>query len=201
VITEALLKDGTRALIWELLPGDREALRAGYEQLSEETRYHRFLTGVPHLTPALLDHLVDEVDGVNHLALVIVILDNDGVGVPVGVGRIIRYPDRPTVADMAVTVIDEYQGRGAATALVEELIRRRPEGVTRIATTITADNVASLAMLRHLGPTTVTESESPRLDVVADLEPPGAPEAAGESAHETAEIATDGPGDPLTQAR
>jgi RimJ/RimL family protein N-acetyltransferase len=170
LIAEARLRDGTLALIWELLPGDREALRAGYEQLSEETRYHRFLTGVPHLTPALLDHLVDEVDGVNHVALVLVVVDDEGVGVPAGVGRIIRYPDRPDAADLAVTVIDEWQGRGVATALVAELIRRRPQGVTRIATTIAADNAPSLALMRRIGPTVVTPSDSPRLDVEVDLE-------------------------------
>jgi len=169
VITEARLKDGTHALIWELLPCDREALRTGYEQLSEETRYHRFLTGVPHLSPALLDHLVDEVDGVDHIALVMVVLDDSDVGVPAGVGRIIRYPDRPTVADLAVTVTDDWQGRGVATALVDELVRRRPEGVTQIATTVTADNAASLAMLRRLGPASVTPTETPRLDVVVEL--------------------------------
>ena len=172
MITEARLSDGTRALIWELLPKDREALRDGYEHLSEETRFHRFLTGVPHLTPALLDHLVDEVDGVDHIALVLVVLDDNGVGVPVGVARIIRYPDRPSEADLAVTILDEWQGRRAATALVDELIRRRPSGVTRIVTTIAADNEASLAMLRRLGPATLTERESPRLDVVVELERP-----------------------------
>jgi len=184
VITEARLSDGTHALIWELLPTDREALRTGYEQLSEETRFHRFLTGVPHLTDALLDHLVDEVDGVNHVALVLVVLDAEGVGVPIGVARIIRYADRPTEADLAVTVLDGWQGRGAATALVDELIRRRPVGVTRIATTIAADNDASLALLRRLGPATLTERESPRLDVVIDLD--AAAEPASSAAAEPA---------------
>lgn len=170
MIAEARLRDGTPALIWELLPCDREALRTGYEQLSAETRFHRFLTGVPHLTSALLDHLVDEVDNVDHVALALVVLDDDGVGTPAGVGRIIRYRDRPTVADLAVTVMDEWQGRGVATALLQELLRRRPEGVTQIATTVAADNTASLAMLRRLGPTTETLGETPRVDVVVDLD-------------------------------
>jgi hypothetical protein len=34
VITEARLRDGTRALMLELLPQDREAVREGYEELS-----------------------------------------------------------------------------------------------------------------------------------------------------------------------
>jgi RimJ/RimL family protein N-acetyltransferase len=177
VISEAQLRDGTPALIWELLPSDREALRTGYEELSEETRYHRFLTGVPHLTPHLLDHLVDDVDNVDHVALAIVVIDDEGVGTPVGVGRIIRYADQPDAADIAVTVLDDWQGRGAATALIEELLRRRPEGVTRILTTVAADNPASLAMLRRLGPTTETPGESPRVDIEVQLSPMPSPPA------------------------
>jgi ribosomal protein S18 acetylase RimI-like enzyme len=139
---------------------------------------------VPHLTPALLDHLVDEVDNVDHVALALAVVDPEGVGVPAGVGRIIRYRDRPTAADLAVTVFDEWQGRGVATALVDELVRRRPEGVTQIVTTVAADNPASLAMLRRLGPTTETPAQSSRLEVVVDLDLAGfaGPEAAAQPA-------------------
>ena len=169
MISEARLSDGTLALIWELRPEDREAMREGYETLSEETRYHRFLTGVPHLTAPLLDHLVDDVDGIDHVALGLVAVDEEGVGVPVGVARMIRYQDRRTAADLAVTVLDDWQGRGVATALLAELVRRRPAGVSEVITTIAADNPAALALLRRLGPTTVTGTETPRLDVVVEL--------------------------------
>jgi RimJ/RimL family protein N-acetyltransferase len=169
VITEARLRDDTLALIWELQASDREALREGYERLSEESRLRRFLSGVPHLTPALLDHLVDDVDGVDHIALALVVVE-EGIGTPAGVGRIIRYPDRPDAADVSVTVLDEYQGRGAASALLAELIRRRPEGVTRIVTSVAADNAPSLALIRQLGPVTATDPDPSRLDVEVALE-------------------------------
>ena len=169
MISEARLRDGSLALIWELLPIDREAVREGYEQLSEETRFHRFLAAVPHLTDTMLDHLVDEVDGVDHVALVLLVLDEDGNGIPAGVARIIRYSDQPDAADVAVTVIDEWQRRGVANALLAELMRRRPVGVTRLVTTVTADNAASLAMLRRLGPTVAEPAGPNRLDVVVEL--------------------------------
>jgi len=171
LFAEAVLKDGTRALIWELLPTDREALREGYEHLSEETRFHRFLAAVPHLTDTMLDHLVDDVDGVHHVALVLLALDEDGNGIPAGVARMIRYADDRAAADLAVTVVDEWQGNGVATALLDELLRRRPDGVTRVVTTVTADNAASLAMLRRLGPTVATPAGPNRLDVVVELPP------------------------------
>jgi RimJ/RimL family protein N-acetyltransferase len=176
LIAEARLSDGTFAFIWPLLPSDREAIRRSYEHLSVETRAHRFLADIPHLTETLLEHLVDEVDGVDHVALALVAVDQQHVGTGVGVARMIRYPNDPTAADLAVTVEDAWHGRGVATALLTELLRRRPAGVTRIVTTVAADNPASLAMLRRLGPTTVTSGGGNQLDVVVEL-PPEAPEA------------------------
>ncbi|HEX4976719.1 MAG TPA: GNAT family N-acetyltransferase [Nocardioides sp.] len=167
--TEVRLRDGRRALTWSVLPEDREAIREGYERLSEKTRYHRFLAAVPHLTDQLLDHLVDEVDGVDHVALVLFVLDDDNEGVPAGIARVIRYPGRPEVADVAVTVLDEWQGHGVATALLAQLMRERPAGVTHLETAVAADNTASLAMLRHLGELTVSEAGPGRLDVRVDL--------------------------------
>jgi len=169
VIAEARLTDGTLALVLPLHPEDRETLRDGYEQLSADARYHRFLAPVPHLNDDLLDHLVDDVDGVDHVALALVVVDDHHVGTPVGVARTIRYRQNPTAADVAVTVLDAWQGRGVASALLAELMRQRPAGVTQLITTVAADNEASLAMLRRLGRTTTTPAGINRLDVVVDL--------------------------------
>lgn len=171
VFTEAELADGTHAFILPLLPQDKELLREGYENLSAETRNHRFLASVPHLTEGMLHHLVDDVDGVDHIALALVVLDEDNVGTPVGVARMIRYADRPTEADVAVTVVDDWQGHGVASALLAELVQERPVGVSRIVTAVAADNAASLAMLRRLGETTATPAGIGRLDVVVELPP------------------------------
>jgi RimJ/RimL family protein N-acetyltransferase len=175
VATEVLLRDGTQAVIWSLLPEDRESLREGYEHLSPATQLHRFLTPVPHLTESMLHRLVDEVDGVDHVARVLFLIE-DGDGVPAGVARMIRYCDAPSTADVAVTVADEFQGRGVATALLQELMVTRPKGVERILTEVMADNTASLAMLRRLGPTTVEDAGPNRLRVSVELPPP--PDAA-----------------------
>ena len=172
--TEAQLRDGTRAVIWTLLPTDREGLRLAYEHLSPETKLHRFLTPIPHLTESMLHHLVDDVDGVDHVARVLFVLDDD-VGRPAGLARMIRYADDPEAADVAVTVDDAFQGRGVATALLEDLLRHRPAGVTRIVTVVAADNEASLAMLRRLGPTRTTHEGANLLGVTVELGPEPAP--------------------------
>lgn len=168
-LTPVHLRDGTEAFVVPLLAANREALREEYERLSAETRFDRFLSAVPKLTDTMLDNLVDEVDGVDHVALVLLILTPDGTELPLGLARIIRYPDDPTIADVAVTVVDEWHGRGVATALLEVLMRYRPPGVERIATVISASNRASLAMLRRLGEVEVSQAESGAQVVVVDL--------------------------------
>ena len=168
-LTPVHLRDGTDAFVVPLLPANRQALRQEYKHLSAETRFDRFLAAVPELTDTMLDHLVDEVDGADHVALVLLVITPDGTELPLGLARIIRYPDDPTAADVAVTVVDDWHGRGVATALLEVLMRHRPKGVERIVTVINASNRASLAMLRRLGEVEVRQPESGVQLVVVDL--------------------------------
>ena len=173
-LTPVHLRDGTEAVVVPLLPANREALQHEYEHLSAETRFGRFLAAVPELTETMLDHLVDEVDGTDHVALVLLVTTEDGTELPLGLARIIRYPHDPTAADVAVTVVDEWHGRGVATALLEVLMRHRPPGVERIVTIVNADNRASLAMLRRLGDVEVSQPESGVQRVVVRLPPDAA---------------------------
>ena len=169
---EVVLRDGTSAMIWPLLPTDRAGLRAGYQRLSAEAQYHRFLAVVPQLTDRMLHVLVDEVDGVDHVALVLVVLPAGHDAEPVGVARMVRYRDRPYAADVAVTIAEDWRGRGAATALLECLARRRPAGVKQVVTQIGVDNAASLAMLRHIGPVEVKAAGAGVLEVLVELDVP-----------------------------
>ena len=177
--TELKLPDGRRAIAWSLMPEDRAAIREGYEHLSPESRYHRFLSAVPHLTDQLLDHLVGEVDGVDHVALVLFVFNEENDAVPAGVARVIRYHDDPTAADVAVTVAEEWRRQGVASTLLAELMRQRPVGVTRLVTTLAADNPASLKMLERLGTVEVTTAGVGRIDVVVDLPPVDEPTPTG----------------------
>lgn len=157
--TEVELRDGTRALTWALLPSDRAAIAEAWDRLDPETQFQRFLAATPHLSEAMLDHLVDEVDGVNHIARVLFVLDEEMTGEPAAVARMVRYPDDPTTVDVAVTVGREHRGRGVASALLEELVRDRPPEVNRILTRVAGDNPASVALLRRLGETRVVQED------------------------------------------
>lgn len=166
--TETTLRDGTPAMIWALLPEDREELARRYDALRPESKFDRFLASVPHLSETMLRHLVDEADGIDHVALVIFVFDEDGDAQAAGVGHLIRYPDDPTAADVAVTVGDEFRGRGVGTALIAELVAQRPAGIERLVTSVAASNEASRRMLQRVGPTRITD-HGDRLEVVVDL--------------------------------
>lgn len=166
-----MLRDGTGAWVWPLLESDRRAMAAEFERLSPESARRRFLGPVLHLTESMLQHLVDDVDGVDHVALVLMAeTDTDDV-VPVAIGRIVRYPDQPDAADLAITVKDEWQGRGVASALMQILVARRPPGVTRLLTEVAVDNPASLAMLRQIGPLRAGFDDRGGAEVEVDLPP------------------------------
>ncbi len=166
---ELQLPDGTPAMVWALSPNDARGLRENYRHLSPEARYSRFLSGVSDLSVDMLRRLVDEVDGVNHVALVLVVFPDDGPDRAVGIGRIVRLRDDPSAADIAVTVDDAWRRRGIGRALLDELIRRRPPGVDRLITHVAADNRASLALLERAGDVHLSPSNGGRYDVEVDL--------------------------------
>jgi RimJ/RimL family protein N-acetyltransferase len=137
---EFLLRDGTPALIWPLLPTDAETLREGFRRLSPDSRRHRFLAALGGLDDSMIRRLVDSVDGVHHIALLLIVLPPEGEERPVGVTHLMQDPRDPATADIAVTVADDWQGKGVGSALGSALMQRRPEAVKRLRTVVAADN-------------------------------------------------------------
>jgi len=148
---EFCLRDGTPAMIWPLLPTDAETLREGFRRLSRDLRRRRFLTSRGGLDDSMIRWLVGSVDGVHHIALVLIVLPPDGGEGPVGVAHLLQYPDDPATADIAITIADDWRGRGVGTALASALMQRRPAAVKRLRTAVEADNRASLALLAAAG--------------------------------------------------
>lgn len=143
------LRDGTRVVVRPIEPDDKQALLAGFERLSEQSRYRRFLTPTPRLTETQLRYLT-EVDHEWHEA---VIAFAEETGEPLGVARYVRVPDHPTTAEPAVTVVDDWQGRGLGSMLLDEISERaRAAGVERFSATVLATNEPIIALLDHLGP-------------------------------------------------
>jgi RimJ/RimL family protein N-acetyltransferase len=167
---ELSLRDGTPAMIWPLLPTDGQALREMFRRLSPESRQRRFLSSLSDLDDAMIQRLVGKVDGVHHIALVLVVLPPEGEEWPVGVARLVQDPADPASAEVAFTVADEWQGRGVGTALADALIQRRPAAVTRLRADVEAGNLASLALLTRAGRMSSGVPRRGIVDVTVDLQ-------------------------------
>ena len=166
---EFYLRDGTPALIWPLLPTDARTLREGFRRLSQVSRRHRFLAAPGELDDSMIRRLVDSADGLHHIALVLIVFPPAGQEGPVGVAHLLQYPDDPATADIAVTVADDWQGRGAGTALGAALMERRPATVKRLRTAVEADNRASLALLAGAGRVSLGPAHLGVIDVTVEL--------------------------------
>jgi RimJ/RimL family protein N-acetyltransferase len=144
--TQAVLRDGSRVLIRPVQRADAPLLADGFARLSTTSRWMRFLTPKKELSPAELRFLTD-LDHHDHEALGA--LDHrDGRGV--GVARFVRQADDPWGADVAVTIVDEWQGRGLGTELLARLSdRAREENIRSFTALVAAENVAVAGLLRN----------------------------------------------------
>lgn len=143
------LADGTVIVIRPVLPEDKELFLAAFERLSPLSRYRRFLSPLPRLSPKLLSYLT-EVDHGQHTAWLAIVAEPGGEAA-VGVARAIRLDD-PRGAEIAVTVIDQYQGQGIGRLLLGTLVLEAAEqGITRFVGLVLADNVPMQAVLRRVG--------------------------------------------------
>ncbi len=92
---QVMLRDETTVLVRPVEPGDQDLIRAGFDRLSDESRYRRFLTPTSELGQPMLRYLT-EVDHRDHEALVAVDqneLDYRTVSDAVEAGRIAAGSD------------------------------------------------------------------------------------------------------------
>ena len=142
------LRDGTVVYVRPLRRGDRAGLADAIERLSEESRYLRFASAKPSLSPRELDFLVN-VDHHDHEALVAV---DPATRLGVAVVRYVHVRREPGVVEIAAAVADDWQGRGLGGAMIGLLAdRAREEGHSVMRASVLAANNRSIAMLRRWG--------------------------------------------------
>jgi RimJ/RimL family protein N-acetyltransferase len=134
-------------LIRPIRPTDAAGLRDGFGRLGLRSRRLRFLGSKPSLSDTEVAYFT-EVDHELHEALVAV----DTVGdTGIGVARFIRDPLVPEVADVAITVVDDWQGRGVGSELLRQLTDLAGcRGVRRFTALVSADNLRMRRMLARM---------------------------------------------------
>jgi GNAT superfamily N-acetyltransferase len=153
-------------------PDDKDRLRQGFEALSPESRYLRFHGAKTELTDAELRYFT-EMDGVRHFALG-AIRDDRGLGI----ARLIQLDGEPGVAEAAITVLDEMQGKGLGTLLFQRLVAAAAErGIERVRCLVLGSNQPMQDLLTRLagGEASVTvESGVVTVEIALPSVPPDA---------------------------
>jgi RimJ/RimL family protein N-acetyltransferase len=148
------LRDGSSVILRPAVPTDRDLLLAGFERLSPESRYRRFFSPMKRMSSSLLDYLTS-LDYRDHFAWAALSAEPGPDGRPLGVGvsRYIRLED-PQAAEMAVTVVDDWQGRGLGRVLLDALVMEALEnGITRLEGDVLVENRPMQELLRRAGAT------------------------------------------------
>jgi acetyl coenzyme A synthetase (ADP forming)-like protein len=149
VPVDVILRDGSTLRLRAPGRGDAGALISFFERLSEHSRYLRF-HGVRHIDASLVGHFVDP-DWTDRGALVGVHSDDAGGERIVALAEYARLRD-PLAAEVAFTVADEIQGKGAGTRLLEQLaLRAGDAGIERFVAEVLPENAAMLTVFRDAG--------------------------------------------------
>ncbi len=121
--------------------GETEVVQAVFDRLGPRSRLLRFGGAKNVLLPSDLE-LLSRVDATHHVLVAYV--DRE----PVGIARLVRDGN---VAEVAYAVVDEWQGHGVGTVLVDRLAAdARAAGIERFTAAIRPDNAPSLALARRL---------------------------------------------------
>ncbi|HEY7559299.1 MAG TPA: GNAT family N-acetyltransferase [Candidatus Binatia bacterium] len=143
-----ILRDGTTASIRVSRPQDKEAIKAFFASLSNESRLDRFFSrSLPE--DRFIESLCDSSDPRSRLTLVVTRLREPAEWI-IAAGS---YAARDgTTAEIAIAVADEFQGRGIGTILLERLaVLAARNGFARFWAVLQTHNQAMLDVFRQSG--------------------------------------------------
>ncbi|MEJ2621744.1 MAG: GNAT family N-acetyltransferase [Candidatus Thiodiazotropha sp.] len=126
----------------------KKQIELGFQHMSERSRQSRFATSINHLSDEQLDYLTD-LDDKDKLAWCASVTRN-GDERGIGIARYIRLADEESMAEFAITVVDEYQGQGVGHQLLSKLIESAAQNGFRVLRGyILMSNLPMLALCKH----------------------------------------------------
>jgi ribosomal protein S18 acetylase RimI-like enzyme len=169
-LESVVLTDGRPARMFPLRKEHAAQLQKGFARLSARSRYLRFFASKRWLGDAELSRLV-ALDGCNQFAIAVQVRTLAGWE-GAAVGRLARVPDAPETAELAITVLDEYQRLGIGRLLMGRLQKAAVErGYTHVHGEVLVENRPMLRLLRAALPNQVSRTHGPVVEIDSPLEP------------------------------
>lgn len=149
-----VLHDGSVVEIRAQRPEDRKEIIEAMEHASADTLYHRFFAVKRHFSEKE-EHYFFDIDFVNHVVLIATLALNGGPAKIVGGARFVVT--EPGKAEVAFTVVDEFQHHGLGASLMRHIAEvAREAGIREFSAEVLADNSSMLGVFEHSG--LITES-------------------------------------------
>lgn len=145
---KVITRTGIELFMRPIKPEDEPLLIDMFNNLSFQTKYHRFFSPLKALPKEMLKKFT-HIDYSRDMALVA--MDNDQAPRILAVARFMSRPDQPD-AEFAVVVRDEWQGKGVGGVLLENLILyARKKQIESMSGYVMAENYHMLSLARKLG--------------------------------------------------
>jgi len=149
LVNEWQLNDGTDITIRPIRPEDAVLVKKFVHDLSDESKYFRFMNSVQELTEDMLARLT-QIDYSREMALVAVV-DVLGEELELGVARYAINPDGNT-CEFALVVADNVAGKGLGQKLMVSLMEAaRSKGLSVIEGEVLGNNHRMLKLMTRLG--------------------------------------------------
>ncbi|MBV8649185.1 bifunctional acetate--CoA ligase family protein/GNAT family N-acetyltransferase [Paludibacterium sp.] len=149
-IRHAALPDGTPVTIRPVRPEDADMQQAFVRNLSEESRYNRYMSSIKQLSQTMLVRFT-QLDYDREMALAVVRDDGAGGEEQLAVARFITDPDNEG-CEFALEVADHWQGHGIGAMLMDALFAAaREQGLKMMRGEVLASNKGMLRLMRKLG--------------------------------------------------
>jgi len=150
LVKKIQLNDGTDIVIRPIRPEDAEIEAKFVRELSNESKYFRFMNSLQELSQEMLVRFT-QIDYHNEMALVAVKPKGTGADEEqIGVARYTTNLDKKS-CEFALVVSDRWRGRGIARHLMQQLMEiARDRDLERIEGQVLANNFKMLDLMRSL---------------------------------------------------
>lgn len=143
------LADGTDITIRPIRPEDAGLVQAFVRNLSEQSRFFRFMNSVQELSQSMLIRFT-QIDYSREMAL-IAVSEQSGVEVELGVARFAINPDGET-CEFALVIADSMHGKGLGQKLMTALMdAARTKGMKIMEGEVLRNNADMLHLMQRLG--------------------------------------------------
>ncbi len=162
-VTKRQLPNGMDMVIRPIRPEDADMEQEFVRNLSEQSKYFRFMQAIDELSPQMLARFT-QIDYSREMGLISVVHDVEGREKQIGVARYSINPDGRS-CEFAIVVADEWQRQGIAHLLMQQLLAAaRSHGLQLMEGDVLTTNHDMLTLAAKLGFSIVNGSQDP--DVV-----------------------------------